>query len=163
MGDVRFVTYAVEPDLIVESYEELNLIFGDQIHLQSVSFGPRELFPGEIIPITFHWMTETEVKKRYKVFLHLVDENGQIAAQRDSEPGGGGAITSSWIPGEIIEDNHGILLPKELSPGEYTLLIGLYDIADPVNRLIIQSEEGEFDAYPLAIMTIKSSSGLEGS
>lgn len=161
VGDVRFVTYAVEPDSTVGSIEELNLVFGDQIHLQSVSLGPRELFPGDIVPITFHWLTETELEKRYKVFLHLVDEIGQIAAQRDSEPGGGRAITSTWIPGEIIKDNHGILLPDDLSPGVYSLLIGLYDIADPTNRLIIQSETGEHDTFPLAKITIKSSTGAE--
>ena len=163
VGDVRFVTYAVEAGSIRERIEELNLSFGDHIQLQSASLGPTELFPGEILPITLRWLTEITLEKRYKIFIHLVNDDGQIAAQRDSEPGGGLAITSKWSPGELIDDNHGLLIPVELSPGSYQLLIGLYDIADPTARLMIQSGSGTLDAYPLTSITIKERPETEGS
>jgi len=155
VGDVRFVTYAVVPGSAVDRTEELNLNFGDLVQLQSASIGSTELFPGEILPITLRWLTENNLEQRYKVFLHLLDHDGQIKAQRDSEPGGGLAITNTWNPGELIEDNHGLLIPNGLLPGSYQLLIGLYDIADPADRLVIQTSEGSIDAYPLASITIK--------
>ena len=81
-------------------------------------------------------------------------------AQRDSEPGGGLNLTTIWSPGETVIDNHGLLLPTELPPGSYTLLLGLYDVADPTARLPVQTPTGTTDALvsdtlPLAEITIR--------
>jgi hypothetical protein len=95
------------------------------------------------------------LETRYKVFLHLVDANGQLVAQRDSEPGGGLNLTSRWPPGETIIDNHGILIPSELPPGNYQLRIGLYDVVDPNARLPIQTDTGAVDAYLAATVIVE--------
>jgi hypothetical protein len=50
-----------------------------------------------------------------------------VVAQRDAEPGDTRRPTSTWQPGERIEDNYGILVPEELPAGSYTLEIGMYD------------------------------------
>ena len=72
---------------------------------------------------------------RYKVFVHLYDDAGQLIAQTDSEPGGALRPTHTWQPGETVIDRYGVLLPEEAEPGHYTLAVGLYDVADPTNRL----------------------------
>jgi hypothetical protein len=83
------------------------------------------------------------------VFLHLVDANDQPIAQRDSEPGGGLNLTTIWSPDEVIMDNHGLLIPADAPSGQYTILLGLYDVADPAARLPITTEHGVVDALPL--------------
>ena len=55
--------------------------------------------------------------------------------QRDSEPGGGLALTTTWKPGEVLLDNHGILVPLDTRPGRYQLVVGLYLLTDPAVRL----------------------------
>lgn len=157
-GDVRFVTYAVPADAeamaSIDSGDNLDLIFGEEIGLQGYRILSDRLTPGAILQLTLTWTSQRRLDRRFKVFLHLVDEEGQIVAQRDSEPGGGLAITTTWQPGELIPDNHGLLVPLETPPGRYTLLLGLYDFADPSSRLPISTIDGAIDAFPLASITV---------
>jgi hypothetical protein len=78
------------------------------------------------LPLTLFWRPTSETDRSYKVFIHLVDDKGQIVAQHDSIPAGGTLPTSVWLPGEIISDTHKLSLPADLPPGTYTLQIGLY-------------------------------------
>ncbi len=152
VGDVRFVAYAVpatppqEPDII------LNLPFGDQIELVGFALNQTEMSVSDIAQITLFWRANQPIQHRYKVFLHMVDQEGNIIVQRDSEPGGGLTLTTTWQPNEIIIDKHGILMPASASPGVYTLLLGLYDITEPTQRLKIA---GNSDVYPISEMILK--------
>ena len=60
-----------------------------------------------------------------------------MAAQRDSQPGGGTSPTTDWTPGESVIDRHALLVPLDLPAGEYALIAGLYDAADPLARLTV--------------------------
>jgi hypothetical protein len=78
----------------------------------------------------------------YKVFLQLLNADGVLAAQRDSEPGGGQFPTTGWSPDETIIDNHALMIPDDLAPSHYTLIIGLYNPDDPLARLPVG--DGDF-------------------
>ena len=39
---------------------------------------------------------------------------------------GGSRPTTTWSEGEVVVDRLGILIPPELSPGEYQLVVGMY-------------------------------------
>ena len=67
------------------------------------------------------------IESDYTVFVHVLDAEGQVRAQRDVQPMDGRAPTSWWLPGEVIRDEH--ILPlrdAHLPPGIYTLSIGMY-------------------------------------
>jgi len=55
----------------------------------------------------------------YVVFLHLLDEKGQIVAQRDIAPAGGTRPTSGWIAGEVVVDLHTFPPSEKSQPGDY--------------------------------------------
>lgn len=152
VGDVRFVTYAVPDEAATEMETTTAVSFGPHITLNGFTLGSTSLQPGDIIQITLFWETAVPLDQRYKVFLHLVGADGRPLAQRDSEPGGGLNLTSIWQPGAVVVDNHGILVPPGTPPGTYTLLLGLYDIADPTARLSLQ---GGGDALNLAKIEIR--------
>jgi uncharacterized membrane protein len=154
-GDVRFVTYAVPSAPATEMETAVALPFGESITLNGYTLGETTLRPGDIVEVTLFWETAVSLQNRYKVFLHLLDENGNLVSQRDSEPGGGLALTTTWQPGEIILDNHGLLIPSDLPPGSYRLQFGLYDLANPSDRLPIATPDGIIDSYLLTIITIE--------
>lgn len=155
VGDVRFVTYAVPAEAAGEMAVPLGLPFGDAIQLSGYTLLEDQLSAGDILQITLFWQTDAPVSQRYKLFLHLLNQDGQIAAQDDGEPVGGSAPTSSWQPGTTITDNHGLLLPADLPPGEYTLLIGMYDPLDPSARLPIGTDAGVTDSFSLETIWIR--------
>jgi hypothetical protein len=152
--DVRFVTYAVPAEAAVEMETAVSLPFGDTITLNGYAFNSDYPYPGEIAQVTLFWQTSAPISQRYKIFLHLLDANGQLIAQRDSEPGGGLKPTTTWQPGEVIVDNHGLLIPADAPLGPYTVLLGLYDLNDPNQRLPIQTDTGEVDAFPITTFAI---------
>jgi mannosyltransferase len=137
-GDVRFVMYAVPPENTAVPQHILDLPFGEQITLHGYALNlPAQPQAGDIVQLSLFWQTAQPLTKRYKVFLHLLDESGELVTQRDSEPVGNLKPTDSWQPGELVADNHGLWLPPELPPGEYALWLGLYDLGNPAERLPI--------------------------
>ena len=153
-GDVRFVSYAVPSAPVTEMETAVNIPFGDTIMLNGYTLGETMRQPGDIVEVTLFWETAVSLQTRYKVFLHLLDANGQLVAQRDSEPGGGLVLTTTWQPAQVIIDNHGLLIPHELPLGEYELRLGLYDLTDPDNRLLIESANGTMDSFTLPRITV---------
>ncbi|MGH2536536.1 MAG: hypothetical protein ACRDHL_03995, partial [Candidatus Promineifilaceae bacterium] len=134
-GDVRFVAYGLRPQAAAEMQTPAGWRFGDQVELLGYSLGRGALAPGDILPVSLFWRAGTPLQRRYKVFLHLLAEDGRLVAQRDAEPGGGLAPTTGWRPGETVTDRHGVLLPAGLPAGRYRLLLGLYPLEDPAARL----------------------------
>ena len=104
--------------------------------------------PGGTLALTLYWQALAEMDTAYKVFIHFVDENGQIRAQEDHPPLNGDAPTTSWLPGEVLEDPYHISLPADLPPGRYSLRAGLYD---PVTgrRLAVIEGHGAADSIEL--------------
>ncbi|MFQ5886394.1 MAG: hypothetical protein ACE5II_04070, partial [Anaerolineae bacterium] len=48
--------------------------------------------------------------------------------QRDAEPGGRAKMTTTWQEGEMIADNHGVLILPGTPPGEYRVEMGMYSL-----------------------------------
>ncbi len=103
------------------------------------------------INVYLQWQTSKRVAASYTVFVHLWNALGEVVAQHDGPPGAGFAVTSSWVPGAAVEDRHAVLLPDDLPPGSYRLLVGLYDPATGA-RLPLLSQTG--DALLLGTVTL---------
>jgi 4-amino-4-deoxy-L-arabinose transferase-like glycosyltransferase len=100
---------------------------GDQIELVGSDLWVRSWWhPGDLIPLTLFWQTQGTIEEDYNVFVHLVDADGQPAVQNDSAPVGGARPTSTWQPGELIVDRYGLLLSRDIPPGNYELRVGMY-------------------------------------
>jgi 4-amino-4-deoxy-L-arabinose transferase-like glycosyltransferase len=83
--------------------------------------------PAGIIPITLHWQTQNLLSLRYKVFIHLISAAGQQLAQADNFPACGTSHANSWAIGHITPDKHLLKLPADIAPGNYTLIVGMYE------------------------------------
>ncbi len=147
-GDVRLVRYVtpIEPTIIRESGAR----FGESITLESYALSADSVQPGDVLQLRLTWQTDAPLETRYKVFVQLLDSDGVLVTQRDSEPGGGLALTTTWKTGDSIIDNHALLLPDNLSPANYALIIGLYNIDDPQERLQV----GEADYLNLSEISV---------
>jgi len=86
------------------------------------------------------WKASLTPSTAYTVFVHLLDPNGQIVAQSDSQPVGAYRPTTTWLPNEYINDSHTLTFNRPYS-GTATLEIGLYD---PVtNKRVMLSDGGD--------------------
>src|SRR5690606_24426899 len=111
--------------------EDVQVPFGEVITLESYALSETAFAPGDVLQIRLIWRTDAPLETRYKVFVQLLDSGGRLVAQRDSEPGGGLALTTTWPPDTPITDNQALMIPNDLAPAHYRLIIGLYNIDDP--------------------------------
>jgi len=100
---------------------------GEEFSLLGYSLIDQEVEPGGVMRLILYWKARKGLERDYKVFIHLLDERGQLVAQRDSQPQGGSKPTNSWESGEEIEDHYGVWLGEGVLPGEYELVMGLYE------------------------------------
>jgi hypothetical protein len=132
-GDVRLARYFMPQPMAIR--EDSGAQFGDHITLENFALNSTVFQAGEALQAQLVWSTDAPLDQRYKVFVQLLDENGALAAQRDSEPGGGLALTTTWTPDQPVTDNHALILPDDLPSGDYTLIVGLYALETPNARL----------------------------
>ncbi len=72
------------------------------------------------------WATQQPVTTDYTVFVHVLDDAGNIVAQRDVMPLDNTYPTSLWAAGAYVLDWHEF---RELPDGNYAVRVGLYDQA----------------------------------
>jgi hypothetical protein len=82
--------------------------------------------PGDNIHLTLFWQAVEEMEQSYTVFTHLVDAEGNVAAQKDNPPVDGFYPTTKWQAGEIIRDQYDVTIPENVAPGEYRFKVGMY-------------------------------------
>ncbi|NJK79249.1 MAG: DUF2723 domain-containing protein [Chloroflexaceae bacterium] len=143
---------AYETGTIPEPATPIRATFGETIAFFGYTLkattpnGPGTYRAGGTLPITLFWDVHAPPPADYSVFLHLC-QNCTIppAASEDAPPMDGYLPTSTWIPGNLVHDERGIALPADLPPGQYQLLVGMYNPGDPTTtaRLPITS------AYPV--------------
>jgi hypothetical protein len=100
--------------------------------------------PGDSLTITLYWQSQAEMDQDYSVFVHLLDENELIVAQRDMYPGQGLYPTSLWSVGEAISNRYVLRLPETaFAPNQAQLEVGLYNF-NTGERLLAYGPSGEF-------------------
>jgi hypothetical protein len=105
---------------------QFRLLGYDGDHVSSGRSGI-QVAPGAEIRLTFYWQAQARPTADYARFLHLVNGYGQIVAQHDALLGDRRYPTGLWVAGDWVADSAALLLPADLSAGEYVLLTGLYD------------------------------------
>jgi hypothetical protein len=103
-------------------------IFGDnQIALLSVQpLGTTA--PGERVRLLTRWQALRPLDQDYTVFFHAMGPDGKRWGQQDTMPQNGKLPTSSWQPGQIIEDQYQLTLAADAPvSNDYRYLLGLYE------------------------------------
>jgi hypothetical protein len=118
--------------------------FADGVELVGVDAAPATLLPGEVATVTLAWRATAVPGRDYSIFIHLVDEDGLIAAQRDTMPGHGLSPTRSWQPGELRVERYRVRIPPTAyAPNRGHWAVGLYDAYAPGQPRLAIAAAGE--------------------
>ena len=107
----------------------LNTDLDDLMTLRGATLSAFSLQPSAFLTTALVWQPLRETPTAYRVFVQLLDPSGRPIVISDQEPAGWNRPTTSWVPDEIIADEHVLMLPDSLEPGRYTLIAGMYDPA----------------------------------
>jgi mannosyltransferase len=124
--------------------------FADGIHLDGFRLGDGKddkaasavLEPGKKLSLTLVWHADRPPTMPYTVFNHLVGPDGALYGQWDNPPVHGTYPTTDWAAGEAVFDQYLIPLKEDAPPGEYHLLVGMYDPATG-QRLAVLDDQGQ--------------------
>lgn len=91
---------------------------------------------GQPLGLDLYWRADSAADQSYTVFVHLIDSTGKVVSNADSPPSQGLYPTNRWNVGETVRDPHTLQIPSSLTPGDYSVEIGMY-LASTGARLAI--------------------------
>jgi len=131
-----------------EIAQPVDAVFGDFARLAGATLqGPDPVT--QAITLLLYWEPLRTTPVDYVVFAHLAGpgaspaDAGPLVDQDDHRPRDGFASTLAWEPGTLLRDAYHLLeTPVPLAAGEYRLLVGFYDPADPAARAPVTGADG---------------------
>jgi hypothetical protein len=125
------------------------------VRLLGLDLPSDSITPGEELKLTLYWQPQDDVRDNLTVFMHLIDAEGNITAQRDQVPAGGARPTLGWSPGEVIADSYALFIDPAVPPGSYQVRIGWYDALS--GQRVLLTDGGDFVVLPLSITIMEPS------
>lgn len=105
---------------------------------------------GDRVDVTVYWRPLAQTAAPLQIFVHLVDSQGIIVAQRDTYPGLGKASTTTWRVGQTFADTYRVFIPDTAyAPETLTARAGLWSIAE--NRPLIANDSDALELGTLAL------------
>ena len=99
-------------------------VFDDRIELAGWQLTPDEPQPGSELTISLFWRVKKRVTGRWKVFVHIDAPGQRIHA--DHDPVEGMFPTDNWKPGDLIRDDHRVVVKRTQGRGRHTFYVGLF-------------------------------------
>jgi len=127
IGDqARFGQVEISPRQAGDIPNPVYFNLDNKIALVGYALDRTAAWPGETIHLTLYWRALSKMQHNYSVFTHILGEKEQIWAQKDAWPQNGNAPTSTWRPGQIVEDRYELVVKDDAPAGVCDLEIGVY-------------------------------------
>lgn len=129
--------------------------FANQVTLLDATLNASAVPAGGQLQVNLRWRGLRAWAHDYTVFVQVVGPDGQLYGQADSWPVQGARPTSGWAAGEEIVDPYRLYLRENAPPGEYTVIVGWYLLAD-MSRLPLVDSTGQTigDYYAVGHFTV---------
>lgn len=135
---------------VLDQAKPVEAVWQNKITLRGYLTSPPTIKAGQSVSVRLFWQAGQSVAENYVVFIHLLDDGGQIKAQNDDLPRAGAYPTPWWQPGQIVEDSHTLVLPPDLPQGAYQLVVGLYQ-PDNGTRLLLENGGDTFKLEQIGV------------
>ena len=115
--------------IVSANFEGAAEIIGYRISKDSVQAGDQ-------VEVTIYWRPLAPTASPFPAFVHLVDRQRIIAAQRDTYHGLGAAASHQWRVGNIFADVYRVYIPETAyAPETLTVRVGMWNTVE--NRPLI--------------------------
>jgi len=135
-------------------YQRIDLLgrVGDVAEVRAAAI----LRDGNILRVTFFWLSLNPARPTDTIFAHVLDSNGVLVGQGDGESLNGLLPPSAWRAGHEIEDVRLIIFDSPLIAGEYRITVGMYDRADgkrykAFDAKSVEVSEGELEVGKFSV------------
>lgn len=147
-GGVQLVMYQF--GALDAALAPVDVAFGDRLRLVRAAVAPQQAQAGDVVLIATEWAVVRGEGRPLNVFVHLLNDAGEIVAQHDGPPAP--LPIAQWSIDGVQVGRFGVSVPQDAPPGRYRLRIGVYD---PQDGSRLRLSDGA-DGLVLADMTIFS-------
>jgi len=124
------VVYLYQPDSPILQAERMpegsaGAEFGERLLLLEYGLPGGTLETGELATVSLNWCAEKQLVTDYKVSVQMLDEQGNLWAQRDRVPFYF-LPTTDWPVGNPVRQEHELRIPTGTPPGRYRLELRVY-------------------------------------
>lgn len=105
---------------------------GEGARLLGYALSPEQAMAGDTVRLTLYWRAVAPMEASYTVFTHILDASGMMRAGHDGIPVCDQRPTHGWLVGEVLVDEHDIVLPADAAQGRYSIEVGMYEAATGV-------------------------------
>ncbi len=123
IGGFLVIRYFYPPDKL--KWEAVNWQWGNAISLERYALSNSILQPGKPIRMAFELRRVGPWIGYHHLFIHLVSPEGKIISGHDGPIRYGGVAADSWAVGNKLVERRTFMLPRDMSPGSYQLVIGI--------------------------------------
>ena len=144
------------------AFTPIHARIGEKIRLAGF-VAPDALTAGAPFSLTLFWQADENVYDDFTAFVQVLDADGNAVAKHDSVPGGGLASPFLWSPGEWIADRIVLRVPRDLKPGLYRVIVGMYHYPE-LDRLPVTNVAGERvedDVIELGVFPLRGGDGSQ--
>ena len=154
--EVRAVHYLFENAPLYAPTNQTKFKFGTDLELIGYDLvNGTEYSVGDTVPLSLVWKIDEPLPLDYNIGVLVLAENQQLVADRNGIPQGTFGLTSQWELGKVYRDNHGLALPQDLPPGQYTIEVAIYYWQDLQNLPVTLDGENMGDRAVVATITVK--------
>lgn len=131
--------------------QDTAVTFADDIALIGVDMPTGAVKPGDTIDLTLYWKALQPMDDNYRVFVHVLRPDDNVVAQSDKlNPGD--YPTERWSADEYVRDQHRLAIPETIAPGDYRLIVGLWQ--PETGRLFVTDADGSMQSDHFQLRTI---------
>ncbi|HEX9076148.1 MAG TPA: hypothetical protein VF932_10235, partial [Anaerolineae bacterium] len=113
------------------------------IRLEALQVASTTIRRGNPFVLLLYWRGMGSIDRRYTVFVHLLDRDGNLVAGYDSQPRKGQAPTTVWERGLLYADAIVMPVGADVPLGSgYKIAVGLYD-QQTQERLAVIDAQGQ--------------------
>ncbi len=134
-----------------------HVVFGEQIVLEGYDLSEAIVAPGQTLTFRPYWRALKTPGANYSMFIHLYPrDTTTLITQFDGNPALPERLTLTWNdPNELlIGTDARLAIPAEVTPGDYTLAIGLYD--STTGQRLTTSDGADKVEIPIKVVSASS-------
>jgi hypothetical protein len=102
-----------------------SICWNEGIVLEGYTLRDGQYAPGDAVPLMLQWQAQAAPQHGYRLFVHLVAEDGTLWGQSDLDPAQ--APTDQWQPGGRYADLVSTAIKPDAPAGRYRVNVGWYE------------------------------------
>jgi len=151
--DTLFARSRFDGQQVTGAGQALDVNFEDQLVLVGLDAPSASVAPGAVVPMTLYWRAQNAPARDYSTTLQVLDAQGRLVAQSDSQ-NPGGLPTSRWRPGQYARDAHLLRVPPGTPAGQYRLIAGVYQFQGAALSFLDAAGAAQGQLAPLGSLVV---------